>query len=209
MPLQESQPGNQQEGHIDLNDDLTTYTEAGGGNDILDGFGDEFGDLVDIFNTLSPGGSPGASPKHLSSPNSPMMDGRHSPTPRSSKAGGGSNTIDPQDEPGNLLMQPLAMGYYISTAPTGPLPHWIFSSCPHMEKACPICFKVCIINRILKYLYFLHTKFKSSGIKGRLTNCNYVYLITGCPADSLSYCTAEPGSVHEVQTEQKRSSSRL
>ncbi len=54
--------------------------------------------------------------------------------------------IDAQDDPqSNLLMQPLAMGYYLSTAPTGPLPRWIWSHCPHKEDICPVCFKVRLI----------------------------------------------------------------
>ena len=50
---------------------------------------------------------------------------------------------DAQEEKGdNLLQQPLAIGYYISTAKTGPLPNWFFSACPHKQNLCPTCFKV-------------------------------------------------------------------
>ena len=57
--------------------------------------------------------------------------------------GSASNpNIEAQEEQSNLLMQPLAMGYYVSTAPTGPLPRWIWSHCPHKEDNCPVCFKV-------------------------------------------------------------------
>ena len=140
-----------------MNDDLT-MGGGGGGNDFLAEFGDEFGDLGDIFTTLSPGGSPG-SPKNFSAPNSPLPGGRHSPTASDAKQGGGSGSVDPQDEKGNpLSMQPIAMGFYISTAPTGPLPHWIFASCPHKEKSCPICFKVsfCVFFAFMK-LWHLYT----------------------------------------------------
>jgi len=49
---------------------------------------------------------------------------------------------NPQDDQPNLLQQPLAMGYYISTAKTGPLPQWFWSTCPENEHAPVKCFKV-------------------------------------------------------------------
>ena len=59
--------------------------------------------------------------------------------------GGANNVnIEAQEEAANLLLQPLAMGYYVSTAPTGPLPHWIWTHCPHKEDMCPSCFKVTV-----------------------------------------------------------------
>ncbi|KAA3670050.1 uncharacterized protein DEA37_0010127, partial [Paragonimus westermani] len=45
------------------------------------------------------------------------------------------------DEVANLMQQPLAMGYYISTAPTGPLPAWFWAACPHSSLQFPICLK--------------------------------------------------------------------
>ena len=53
----------------------------------------------------------------------------------------GQAASDPQDD-NNLLQQPLAMGYFLSTAPTGPLPHWFWSSCPENQHTSPVCFKV-------------------------------------------------------------------
>ncbi|KAF5394970.1 Mediator of RNA polymerase II transcription subunit 13 [Paragonimus heterotremus] len=48
---------------------------------------------------------------------------------------------DPPDEVANLMQQPLAMGYYISTAPAGPLPAWFWAACPHSSLQFPICLK--------------------------------------------------------------------
>lgn len=45
----------------------------------------------------------------------------------------------------NLLQQPQAMGFYVSTAQPGPLPQWFWSSCPQREGHCPVCFKVRLI----------------------------------------------------------------
>lgn len=50
---------------------------------------------------------------------------------------------DPQDEMPNLLNQPLALGYFISTASPGPLPRWFWSASPEKEFQGPACFKVC------------------------------------------------------------------
>jgi len=44
----------------------------------------------------------------------------------------------------SLLQQPLAVGFYVSSAPTGPLPAWFWSSCPQRENLCPVCFRVCL-----------------------------------------------------------------
>ena len=40
-----------------------------------------------------------------------------------------------QEEPGErleILQQPLALGYLTSTAPTGSMPRWFWSSAPHL-----------------------------------------------------------------------------
>ena len=49
-----------------------------------------------------------------------------------------------QEEAGErieILQQPLALGYLVSTAPTGPMPRWFWSSCPHLEQVCPVFLK--------------------------------------------------------------------
>ncbi|CAG0892736.1 unnamed protein product [Darwinula stevensoni] len=42
-----------------------------------------------------------------------------------------SLAADPQEELEVLHQQPLALGYYVSTAPLGVLPKWFWASCPH------------------------------------------------------------------------------
>ena len=53
----------------------------------------------------------------------------------------GSAINDPHNDV-KLMQQPLAMGYYVSTARLGPLPKWFWSSCPEREHMCPSVFKV-------------------------------------------------------------------
>uniref|UniRef100_A0A0X3PKR7 Mediator of RNA polymerase II transcription subunit 13 n=1 Tax=Schistocephalus solidus TaxID=70667 RepID=A0A0X3PKR7_SCHSO len=48
---------------------------------------------------------------------------------------------DPQLELPSLMQQPLAMGYYISTAPTGPMPAWFWSACRQTSQSNPVCLK--------------------------------------------------------------------
>ena len=59
-----------------------------------------------------------------------------------SQANTSASALDPQDDNPNLLQQPLAMGYYISTAETGPLPRWFWSACPEKELSSVKTFKV-------------------------------------------------------------------
>ena len=75
-------------------------------------------------------------------PSPPGRGGMRSSLPESPSglAGAGSGRQSPraeQEEVGTLLQQPLALGYYVSTAPTGDMPAWFWSSCPHLARACP------------------------------------------------------------------------
>lgn len=45
------------------------------------------------------------------------------------------------EEVGTLLQQPLALGYLVSTAPTGHMPPWFWAACPHLENVCPVFLK--------------------------------------------------------------------
>lgn len=49
----------------------------------------------------------------------------------------GANGSDVPEGVGTLLQQPLALGYFVSTAPTGRMPRWFWNSCPHLENVCP------------------------------------------------------------------------
>ena len=49
-----------------------------------------------------------------------------------------------QEEPGErleILQQPLALGYLTSTARTGAMPRWFWSSAPHLESNTPVFLK--------------------------------------------------------------------
>lgn len=95
---------------------------------------------------------PNGQAESLSQPSSPTMGGYGSSDGRmrsfsTSQHNGqalsnGKVMTDPQeDDMATLQQQPLALGYYISTASTGNLPRWFWSSCPHMENVCPVFLK--------------------------------------------------------------------
>jgi len=103
------------------------------------------GDFNDIFSTWpeteadagggrSPGGGRGGDSSQAGSPSCMTgADDHHSPYPCNGPSRGG----EVSEEVGTLLQQPLALGYLVSTAPTGRMPRWFWTSAPHLEAACP------------------------------------------------------------------------
>lgn len=66
--------------------------------------------------------------------------------------GQSTDRMESHDESPNILQQPLALGYLVSTAKAGPLPDWFWSSCPQAKNQCPlflkVSFQVNILSRI-------------------------------------------------------------
>ncbi|XP_034188930.1 mediator complex subunit skuld isoform X4 [Osmia lignaria lignaria] len=124
-----------------LNDDMPEGIEGMGDfNDIFSGVWPEAG----AGGGQSPGGSPhrpegsplggdggGSGLGNHDGPGSPFPC---SNTPRVAVA-------EQAEEVGTLLQQPLALGYLVSTAPTGRMPPWFWSACPHLEGVCPVFLK--------------------------------------------------------------------
>ncbi|XP_055601869.1 mediator of RNA polymerase II transcription subunit 13 isoform X2 [Uranotaenia lowii] len=54
------------------------------------------------------------------------------------------NAAQEAEDVGSLAQQPMAIGYLVSTAPTGRMPHWFWSSCPHLENVCPVFLRVAL-----------------------------------------------------------------
>ncbi|XP_076632005.1 mediator complex subunit skuld isoform X1 [Colletes latitarsis] len=115
----------------------------------MEGMGD-FNDIFNVWPEAGAGGgqSPGGSPHRPEG--SPLggdgggsglgnHDGPGSPFPCSNTP---RVTVAEQiEEVGTLLQQPLALGYLVSTAPTGRMPPWFWSACPHLEGVCPVFLK--------------------------------------------------------------------
>ena len=140
-------------GDGDVEEDFLSGMMGGGGDmDDIDGM--MAGDIPDISDLL--GGFMDPSTDLSSSDHHQMHNqgggggqgagGMGGPAMYNRQPGGGNiqGVADPQDEVPNLQQQPLAMGFYTSTASTGPLPKWFWAACPHRENVVPICLKVSI-----------------------------------------------------------------
>ncbi|XP_043649004.1 mediator of RNA polymerase II transcription subunit 13 isoform X1 [Drosophila teissieri] len=112
-----------------VDDDFLTFEEEGN-----EDFSDA--DIGDLFwethmDRVSNHGSPG------------RMDDN-----RSWQSAGGNNfkCTPPQEveEVGSLNQQPISVGYMVSTAPTGRMPAWFWSACPHLEDVCPVFLKTAL-----------------------------------------------------------------
>lgn len=67
-------------------------------------------------------------------------------------------STESHDEVTNILQQPLALGYFVSTAKAGPLPDWFWSACPQAQNQCPLFLKVLSWHRDLCSLRDLGVK---------------------------------------------------
>ncbi|KAG7224069.1 hypothetical protein INR49_015327 [Caranx melampygus] len=88
--------------------------------------------------------SPNTSP--VPSPGSPsgMGMGSHFQHTRSQ----GERLLSRDNPPEELKQQPLALGYYVSTAQANGLPHWFWASCPQAESQCPLFLKASLHHHI-------------------------------------------------------------
>uniref|UniRef100_A0A8C8CV94 Mediator of RNA polymerase II transcription subunit 13 n=1 Tax=Oncorhynchus tshawytscha TaxID=74940 RepID=A0A8C8CV94_ONCTS len=95
----------------------------------------------DILN-LHP--SPNTSP--VPSPGSPsgMGGSSHFQHNRSQ----GDRFLSRENPPEELKQQPLALGYYVSTAQADSLPHWFWASCPQAQNQCPLFLKASLHHHI-------------------------------------------------------------
>ncbi|XP_061888240.1 mediator of RNA polymerase II transcription subunit 13-like isoform X1 [Entelurus aequoreus] len=99
-------------------------------------------DMMLITGNLHP--SPNTSP--VPSPGSPsgMGMGSHFQHTRSQ----GERLLSRDNPPEELKQQPLALGYYVSTAQANGLPHWFWASCPQAENQCPLFLKASLHHHI-------------------------------------------------------------
>ncbi|XP_049593207.1 mediator of RNA polymerase II transcription subunit 13-like isoform X3 [Syngnathus scovelli] len=97
-------------------------------------------DMMLITGNLHP--SPNTSP--VPSPGSPSGMGSHFQHTRSQ----GERLLSRDNPPEELKQQPLALGYYVSTAQAGGLPHWFWAPYPQAENQCPLFLKASLHHHI-------------------------------------------------------------
>lgn len=66
--------------------------------------------------------------------------------------GQSADRMESHEEALNILQQPMALGYFISTAKAGPLPDWFWSACPQAQNQCPLFLKVVLIKMVVTFL---------------------------------------------------------
>lgn len=149
-------------------EDFLTGMMGGDGMDDIDMMG---GDISDILGGLIDQHDPlGATLDQAAAvggggPIEVGVGGRHSPLGRNKMP-----LSDPQDDNPNLLQQPLAMGFYMSTAKTGLLPKWFWAACPHRENISPTCLKVRTAIGKLSYIRW-------NGISNSNCSRQYIYIL--------------------------------
>ncbi|XP_061754186.1 mediator of RNA polymerase II transcription subunit 13a [Nerophis ophidion] len=139
----------------------SNYTNIDTNIDILNGTTDG-SDGMGIFDLLDPENelvdsdiiniSPNTSPVH--SPGSHYHHGGDG------SKGQGADRLESREEVANLLQQPLALGYFVSTAKAGPLPDWFWSACPQAQNQCPLFLKASLHLHVssVQSDEFLHSK---------------------------------------------------
>ncbi|XP_062268747.1 mediator of RNA polymerase II transcription subunit 13-like isoform X1 [Platichthys flesus] len=99
-------------------------------------------DMMLITGNLHP--SPNTSP--VPSPGSPSGMGMGSNFNHTRSQG--ERLLSRDNPPEELKQQPLALGYYVSTAQANGLPHWFWASCPQAESQCPLFLKASLHHHI-------------------------------------------------------------
>uniref|UniRef100_A0A8C2ZEV3 Mediator of RNA polymerase II transcription subunit 13 n=1 Tax=Cyclopterus lumpus TaxID=8103 RepID=A0A8C2ZEV3_CYCLU len=99
-------------------------------------------DMMLITGNLHP--SPNTSP--VASPGSPSGMGMGSHFQHTKNQG--ERLLSRDSPPEELKQQPLALGYYVSTAQANGLPHWFWASCPQAESQCPLFLKASLHHHI-------------------------------------------------------------
>ncbi|XP_039856881.1 mediator of RNA polymerase II transcription subunit 13-like isoform X2 [Simochromis diagramma] len=123
----------------------SSYQTEDNNDDMFDlPFPDELENDIGIGIMLNLHSSPNTSP--VPSPGSPsgMGMGSHFQHTRSQ----GERLLSRDNPPEELKQQPLALGYYVSTAQANGLPHWFWASCPQAEKQCPLFLKASLHHHI-------------------------------------------------------------
>ncbi len=89
--------------------------------------------------------------------------------------------MESHEEVPNLLQQPLALGYFVSTAKAGPLPDWFWSACPQAQNQCPLFLKVpgsapltCLCNRLFLVLPFYTSAWRKINVLFMVKHDNLV-----------------------------------
>ena len=79
------------------------------------------------------------------------------------------------DERIEILQQPLALGYMVSTAKTGPMPRWFWASCPHLEQTSPVFLKSALHINVATLMHGGDDGFAPNSSSGRVHSLDSNY----------------------------------
>jgi mediator of RNA polymerase II transcription subunit 13 len=133
-------------------------------------------DFNDLFKNDDCWGGGGGQPGSPSSPKRNSVSRANSPGDQ--LVGQGDQFRYGQEEPGDrieILQQPLALGYLVSTAKTGPMPRWFWSSCPHLEHVCPVFLKSSLHINVASVLHGGDDGFTPASASGRVHSLDSTY----------------------------------
>ena len=129
--------------------------------------------INDLFNddNWEAGGQPG-------SPRSPGMQNDISQPSSPSGQKSQDQFRYGQEEPDErieILQQPLALGYMVSTAKTGPMPRWFWASCPHLENTSPVFLKSALHINAASLIHGGDDGFTPQSSSGRVHSLDSTY----------------------------------
>ena len=123
--------------HPELPVETDMFASIGQDNDFMNDIGIDL-NFDEIFDF------PGGGQDELTAPGSPGTSAKPAGIPGPGERPSGSFSGQEAQDGQQVSQQPMAMGYYLTTAKPGPLPKWFWQHCPHREKSCPICFKAAL-----------------------------------------------------------------
>ena len=114
-------------------------------DDLPDNDNIDIDNINDLFNDDNWNDPVGGDTENQRSPGGMRNDISQPSTPSGQNKPNGSDQFrygqEEPDERIEILQQPLALGYMVSTAKTGPMPRWFWASCPHLENSAPVFLK--------------------------------------------------------------------
>lgn len=132
-------------------------------------------DNIDLFNDDNWGGAGG----QPGSPGSPSGMRNDISQPNSPTKNSGSDQFrygqEEPDERIEILQQPLALGYMVSTAKTGPMPRWFWASCPHLEHTSPVFLKSALHINVASLNHGGDDGFPPQSASGRVHSLDSTY----------------------------------
>lgn len=91
--------------------------------------------------------------------------------------GQSADRMESHEEALNILQQPMALGYFVSTAKAGPLPDWFWSACPQAQNQCPLFLKVGPLSRRATSTAHRRLDLFQAGTRGLLVKYRTLYSI--------------------------------